>query len=80
VEGVVGEERRGEERRVVVEVAEVGVVGEERRVAVEVGVAGEDRRVVEIVEVEEEALQSCYCLSKGAYINTVGIYNHSGHI
>ena len=33
-----------------------------------------------VVEVGEEALQSSCFLSKGAYINTVGIYNHSENI
>ena len=58
-------------------VVAVGVgVGE-----VEVGVVGEERRgIIQVVEVGEEALQSNCFLSKGAYINTVGIYNHSEHI
>jgi hypothetical protein len=84
VVAVVGVGVVGEERRVVVE---VGVVGEERKVVVEVGVVEEERRlVVEVIgeerrvaEVGEEALQSSCCLSKGAYINTIGIYNHNEH-
>jgi hypothetical protein len=50
------------------------------RVAVEVRVVGEERRLVEIVEIGKKTLQSNCCLSKGAYINTVGIYNHTEHI
>jgi hypothetical protein len=64
---VVVEERRGGQTKTVsiykhsiissrvVEVVEVGVVGEERRVLVEVGVVGEERRVVvEVGVVGEE--------------------------